>query len=131
MDAPRSLAAVVAAALLALAACGDDGPAAGTPTAPTTAADTAETTAMSESTDTTVAGTAATSTVAPATTVDLAADLDGRTFLSTSVEGYQLVDGSQVELTFDGGTSGRRPAATGSPPAGRWRATCSSCRRWR
>ena len=43
-------------------------------------------------------------TAAPTTTVDLAAAIDGRTFLSTGVEGYQLVDGSQIQLTFDGTT---------------------------
>jgi len=32
----------------------------------------------------------------------LASELDGRTFVSTAVEGYELVEGTQVELTFDG-----------------------------
>ena len=108
MATPRSLALVAAVAVLALGACGDDGPAAGTPTAPTTEPDTAETAtgdtdATSETSETTTPGTeASASTRAPTTTVDLASALDGRTFVSTGVEGYQLVDGTQVQLTFDG-----------------------------
>jgi heat shock protein HslJ len=99
----------VAAAALALTACGDDGPAAGTPTTPTTVEDTAgETTAETDATTgTTSADTEAPgTTAAPTTTVDLAAELDGRTFVSTAVEGYQLVDGTQVQLTFDGANIG-------------------------
>lgn len=30
--------------------------------------------------------------------------LEGRTFLSTSISGHELVDGSQVRMTFDGGS---------------------------
>ena len=48
MRTPRSALLAVAAAAVLVAACGDDGPAAGTPTAPTTAG---ETTATSGSTD--------------------------------------------------------------------------------
>lgn len=43
-----------------------------------------------------------TTAAATTTTVDLPAALGGRTFLSTSVEGYELVDGTQIQLTFDG-----------------------------
>ena len=45
---------------------------------------------------------------APATTAapDLGAALAGRTFLSDAVEGFTLVDGTQVSLTFDGSNIG-------------------------
>ena len=51
--------------------------------------------------------TASTAT-APATTAapDLATALAGRTFLSTAVDGFTLVDGTQVTLTFDGANIG-------------------------
>lgn len=42
-------------------------------------------------------------TTAPPTTVP-APELDGREFVSTSVEGYQLVDGSTIRLSFDDGS---------------------------
>ena len=52
---------------------------------------------------------AATTTTAPAPTAppttaapDLAAALPGHTYVSTAVEGFTLVDGTQVVLTFDG-----------------------------
>ena len=38
--------------------------------------------------------------------MDLATALAGRTFVSTAVEGYQLVDGTGIELTFDGSNIG-------------------------
>jgi heat shock protein HslJ len=107
MATPRSVAVVAAAAVLALAGCGDDGPAAGTPTAPTTAADeaTGDTESTSETSDT-ASTEAPITTGAPTTTLDLATALDGRTFVSTAVEGYQLVEGTQVQLTFDGSNLG-------------------------
>ena len=55
-----------------------------------------------EATDGTETTDAAEATEAPSTTVDLATGLADRTFLSTEVEGYELVDGTQIELTFDG-----------------------------
>jgi len=33
---------------------------------------------------------------------NLGSRLDGRTYVSTRVEGYELVDGTHVELTFEG-----------------------------
>ncbi len=38
--------------------------------------------------------------------MDLATALAGRTFVSTAVEGYQLVDGTEIALTFDGSNIG-------------------------
>ena len=107
MATPRPLAAVVVAAVLVLAACGDDGPAAGTPTAPTTEPESSATSDTSEASETTSPGTDATAaTEAPTTTVDLATALDGRTFVSTAIEGYQLLEGTQVQLTFAAGNIG-------------------------
>lgn len=94
MNARRSL-ALLALVALPLAACGgDDDDDAGSSTTPT--ADTgADTAATADATAT---------TSAPASTApdDLGAALDGRTFVSTAVDGYTLVDGSTVEITFDG-----------------------------
>ena len=71
----RCIAAALASAVVLLTACGDSEPAADAP-APTTA---------------------------PPTTVSEAPpDLDGREFVSTEVTGHELVEGSEVRLTFDG-----------------------------
>jgi heat shock protein HslJ len=99
---PRPLAILAAAAVLILAACGDDGPDARTPTAATTAPDTAS----GGTAGTSVTSSPAATTEAPTTTVDLATALEGRTFVSTAVEGYQLVEGTQVQLTFEAGNIG-------------------------
>ena len=40
------------------------------------------------------------------TTGDTAASLDGRTFVSTSVRGHELVPGTQISLSFEDGTLG-------------------------
>jgi heat shock protein HslJ len=98
----RSVALGAIVALL-LAACGDEnGPTADESTAPSASSGT-------QATDSTTAGSTTappTTEAATTTTVDLAAALDGRTFVSTAVEGYELVDGTQVELTFDGANVG-------------------------
>jgi heat shock protein HslJ len=93
MNAVRAL-AVASVVMIVLAACGgdDDEPAADT-TAP--AGTTTEVTFV-ETTSTDSPPT----TELPTTTVDLATALADRTFLSTAVEGYQLVEGSQIMLTF-------------------------------
>ena len=62
-------------ALLAITACGDD--------------------------DGAVASTSGSSGEAAPVTAD---DLDGRTFVSTSVEGQELVDGTEVTITFEDGS---------------------------
>jgi heat shock protein HslJ len=73
----RSL--VVLAAAIALVACGESEPAADTPATTTTT----------------------TTTMTPARP-----RLDGRTFVSTEVDGRQLVAGSEVRLSFDGDNLG-------------------------
>jgi heat shock protein HslJ len=93
-------AVLVALPLLALAACGgDDEPAAGT--APPVSAP----------------GTVA---PAPSTTPagDLAAELDGRTFLSTAVSGQTLVAGSQIRLDVDADHLGVSPGCNSA--GGAW-----------
>lgn len=95
----RSIAAVTVPLLLLAAACGDaDDSAVGTtPTTPGSMV--------------TLPGTAPGSG-AP-TDDDLVAALDGRTFLSESVEGQTLVDGSRVSLVFDGDRIGVQPGCNG------------------
>lgn len=95
----RSIAAVTVPLLLLAAACGDaDDSADGTtPTTPGSMV--------------TRPGTAPGSG-AP-TDDDLVAALDGRTFLSESVEGQTLVDGSRVSLVFDGDRIGVQPGCNG------------------
>lgn len=101
----RGSLAVAAVVALGLAACGDDDePAAEPSTAPSGSADT-DTTDGTASPDTT-AESAPTTEAATTTTVDLATELGDRTYLSTAVEGYQLVDGTQIQLTFDGANIG-------------------------
>jgi heat shock protein HslJ len=93
MSAARLVAAGTAALLL-LAACGEDAPdAGGTATAPPATA------------EPTPAPTEPPTTTAPPTTAApvLADALPGRTFLSTEVEGFTLVEGTRIELTFDDG----------------------------
>lgn len=87
---------LVAAALLALAACGDDE----SSESPTTAATSSPTSVPSTRAASTVPGTPAASTAPPTTTGP--ADLEGRTFVSTEVVGYELVEGSQITLRFEG-----------------------------
>ncbi len=90
--APRRIRLLLLAAVgaLALAACSDDY--SGTSAAPITDGATAATPT-----------TAASSTTEEAREVDAAA-LAGRTFLSTKVEGHDLVAGTQITLTFDEST---------------------------
>ena len=90
---------LVAIAVLATA-CGEDEP--DESSATTSPDDSAATTAPStERTD--VATTAPPTTeAATTTTVDLAAGLRDRTFLSTAVEGYTLVPATRISLTFEG-----------------------------
>ena len=101
MNVRRALALATVIAL-GLTACGDDDddPAADASTPPSASAD-SETTAGATAPDRTIEP-APTTDAATTTTVDLATALGGRTFLSTTVEGYQLVEGTQVQLTFDG-----------------------------
>ena len=103
MNVRRAL-ALVALVAIPLASCGSDDPDTGDTSPAATGASTAGATggtdAGSSAESTTTSSTS--TTAAPTTTVDLAASLDGRTFLSTEVVGYQLVDGSQIQLTFDG-----------------------------
>lgn len=77
------LGAVVGLTALVLTGCGDDSD------------DDAATT-------TTAADAASSTTAAPAGASLTDADLDGRTFLSTSVTGHDLVADSVIRLTFDG-----------------------------
>ena len=100
MNVRRAL-ALTAIVALGLTACGDDDdPVADGSTAPSASADTA--TSAGTAGPRTTAAAATTTEAATTTTVDLATALGGRTFLSTSVEGYQLVDGTEIQLTFDG-----------------------------
>ncbi|MET0457646.1 MAG: META domain-containing protein, partial [Ilumatobacteraceae bacterium] len=94
--------ALVALVAVPLASCGSDDPDTGDTSAATGAGSDATTggSAAGASADETTSSTS--TTAVPTTTVDLATSLDGRTFLSTAVEGYQLVDGAQIQLTFDG-----------------------------
>jgi heat shock protein HslJ len=103
MNVRRAL-ALVALVAIPLASCGSDDPDTADTSPAATGAGTETTTADSAAAaaaDPTTTSSTST-TAAPTTTVDLAASLDGRTFLSTEVVGYQLVDGSQIQLTFDG-----------------------------
>lgn len=104
-------------ALLALTACGEDEPDAGGSDTTVSAEDRSSATSAPATgdTDTTSGAASATSaasspSTAPATTApaDLATELPGRTFLSTSVEGFTLVEGTQIEITFDGANIGAR-----------------------
>ena len=103
MNVRRAL-ALVALVAIPLASCGSDDPDTGDTSPAATGAGTEATTddtAAGASADPTTTSSTST-TAAPTTTVDLAAALDGRTFVSTAVEGYTLVDGTQIPLTFDG-----------------------------
>jgi heat shock protein HslJ len=92
-----SLAAVL---VVSLAACGEDEPdvapdtTAAQSVAPTTAADGTAPASTTAATPATIA--------APTTTVDLATGVADRVFVSTAVEGYPLVDGTEIVLTFEG-----------------------------
>ena len=102
MNVRRAL-ALVALVAIPLASCGDDEPETGGTSSAGTRSDSEATTGGAA--DSSGAGdptTSTSTTAAPTTTVDLATSLDGRTFLSTGVEGYQLVEGAQIQLTFDG-----------------------------
>jgi heat shock protein HslJ len=83
---------------VALAACGDSSPDADPPAAPVTTDPPTDTVAAAATTTTAPPPTAPPTTAAP----DLAAALPGHTYVSTAVEGFTLVDGTQVVLTFDG-----------------------------
>ena len=89
-----------------LGACGDDAPDVAPSASSEDTSGSAGTSAGSASETTSAAVTteagAPTTEAAPATTVDLAAAIGDRIFLSTSVEGYELVYGTNVELTFEG-----------------------------
>ena len=102
MNVRRSV-ALVAIAALSLAACGDDDDG---PTADDDhrAVGVERQHADSTAVDSTAAST--TTEAATTTTMDLATALAGRTFVSTAVEGYQLVDGTEIALTFDGSNIG-------------------------
>ncbi len=89
-----ALGALAALAVLPLTACGDDPPSTDATTAPieTTVPETGGSTSA-----------APTSTAPPTTTApDPATQLDGRTYLSTAVTGYTLVDGTEIAVSFDG-----------------------------
>ena len=97
---PLRLVALVAAGAIALAACGDSssdssGDAPSVPSTPSgpTGTGTAPTSAA--------ATTPATTTPPTTAAVDLSTALAG-TFVSTGVDGFTLVDGTQISLTFDG-----------------------------
>ncbi len=83
---------------VALAACGDSSPDADPQAAATTTDPSTGTAGAAATTTTTAPPTAPTTTAAP----DLAAALPGHTYVSTAVEGFTLVDGTQIVLTFDG-----------------------------
>src|SRR5829696_3415891 len=86
---PVRLGALGVVGAISFLACGDASPDPGAE-APSTATTTAPAT--------TTAAATAPATTAPA---DLGAALPGRTFVSTAVEGFTLVDGTQISLTFD------------------------------
>jgi heat shock protein HslJ len=87
--------ALGAAGVVAMTACGDSSP---DPSAQSAATDTA-TAPSAASTAASVAPT----TVPPTTAApDLATSLGDRTFLSTAVEGFTLVDGTRIALAFEG-----------------------------
>lgn len=93
-----------AAVLLALvvAACGEDN--ADTPAqsnAPSGASATEVSAPASATASSGEAAGSSTSSSGPTTTVELAAELPDRTFISTSVDGYTLVEGTQITLTFE------------------------------
>jgi heat shock protein HslJ len=84
-----SLVVTLAAAVIALGACGEDTPDVGGVT--TTAA------------ATTTTGAATTTTAASTTAAaSLAESLQGKTFVATDVQGFTLVPDTQVEVSFDG-----------------------------
>lgn len=77
--------------------CGEDPPITNSPAAPTSEPRTASTAAA--------AATSAPSGTTPGAEpgrADLAAALDGRTFVATSADGYEIVSGSQIRVDFDG-----------------------------
>jgi heat shock protein HslJ len=91
---------VCAGALLLLVACGEDSSDVGGATTTSAA-----TTTTAEATSTTAAPTttaAATTTTTTTTTASLAESLQGKTFVATDVQGYTLVPGTEVTVTFDG-----------------------------
>lgn len=95
-----ALGALAVAVVLPLAACGDDEPDSGSTTPAGTEASVATSTPDGTQAPTTSRATTSTSsTTLPA---DLSSQLTGRTFLSSAVEGYTLVDGTRITLTFDG-----------------------------
>src|SRR5829696_4142498 len=100
---PLRLGALGVVGAISFLACGDASPDPGVaaPSTTTTAPPTDAVTALTAST--TAPATTAPATTAPATTApaDLGAALPGRTFVSTAVEGFTLVDGTQISLTFD------------------------------
>ncbi|HEU4841352.1 MAG TPA: META domain-containing protein, partial [Ilumatobacteraceae bacterium] len=81
-------------------ACGDDEPDEPAATDAPDASAASDVTTAPAPTD--AATTAPTTEATTTTTVDLAAGLLGHTFLSTSVEGFTLVPGTRITLTFDG-----------------------------
>ena len=107
MNVRRSV-ALVAIAALSLAACGgdDDGPTADDVTAPSAVERYPRTAPRSAQHRGRRTAASTTTEAATTTTMDLATALAGRTFVSTAVEGYQLVDGTQIALTFDGSNIG-------------------------
>lgn len=90
----RTLLGLALAATLALSACGDD-------TTDPTATDPAATEPATDPT---------TEPTVPDTTDQSASTLDGRSFLSTSATGFDLVAGSVVRLTFSDGVIGVQAA---------------------
>ena len=97
---PRLFAALGVIGLLALVSCGedaDDVPAASDPAA-TSGAPTTTPGTGSTAPETSAPSSAPPTTAAP----DVGAALAGRTFLSTAVDGFTLVEGTQISLTFDG-----------------------------
>ena len=51
--------------------------------------------------------------------------------MSTAVEGYKLVDGTQITLTFDGANIAATGGCNRSARRGPSMATCWSCPTWR
>jgi heat shock protein HslJ len=94
--------AVVGFVVVGLAACGDDPSDLPQPTTAGTAPETGAAGTGPEASTSTSAATTTSTSAPPTTAATTAGALDGNTYVSTKVEGFTLVPGTQVAITFDG-----------------------------